>query len=504
MLYISLSDNSIELIRTSKVFLRGEKITSCSRKDLPNGVVVNGLIVEAQKLYEIFDNLLESGYPKSIKDTNARLVIPDKQAFIQRFNIPSNNQTEKSTQKIIEEIRKTKITDPLQCENFYKVTNTTEQEQEILYTGMPYSTIIHYTNFFAKINISLDFLSTASLVVYRVVRPLIGEKENIIYCHIGKLATDYLVIDRSGPVMIIEKKQALKSFFAETKRLLQKLKEQDKINTSKLYLGGEGSLEINKDETADAGDLSMIKIGDILDDLIHQSKMDFDSGGKIKSVFLSCIGLLLLSKDKFVPNFAKDTKEIKDADMIESSVKEETQQKIEPENLPIPQIKVEYGRDGITGRLSQKKIVILLVIAVALISGIILTIAGRQNPGIFSIIARPTLTPVPTVIPSVTPTPTIDPKLKRSEVKISVQNGTDVTGYAKEIADILEKKGYKNVAKGNADKDTYEKSLLQVKEAKKAYIPLITSDLSEKINGLEVGSLEEGSSFDVVLILGKK
>jgi hypothetical protein len=118
--------------------------------------------------------------------------------------------------------------------------------------------------------------------------------------------------------------------------------------------------------------------------------------------------------------------------------------------------------------------------------------------------ATPSPTPIPTIEPTITPTPTIDSKLKRGDLKVSIQNGTDKTGYAKETADFLESKGYKNIAKSNADKDNYEKTIIKVKDSKKNYLPLLSSDLKDKFDTSTVETLDAEDKYDVIVILGKK
>ena len=118
-----------------------------------------------------------------------------------------------------------------------------------------------------------------------------------------------------------------------------------------------------------------------------------------------------------------------------------------------------------------------------IVSGIVLSIVAvfRGNAR-FPFITSPTITPSPTIMPTLTPIPTLDPTLKRGDLKLSVQNGTSKTGYAKEISSFLEGLGYKNVAKANADKDTYEKTVTKIKTDKKKYFPLIVDDLKDKVD----------------------
>jgi hypothetical protein len=89
-------------------------------------------------------------------------------------------------------------------------------------------------------------------------------------------------------------------------------------------------------------------------------------------------------------------------------------------------------------------------------------------------------------------------------LKVTVQNGTDTAGYAKEIGDYMEEKGYRNVVRENADVDTYTDTIIKIKEGKRNYLSLVLSDLKDKFLLATASTLDATASSDVVLILGKK
>lgn len=126
-----------------------------------------------------------------------------------------------------------------------------------------------------------------------------------------------------------------------------------------------------------------------------------------------------------------------------------------------------------------------------------------------------TPTPEPSPSKSLTPspkkslTPTKSPAnmkttdVDRSGLTIAIQNGSGVAGAATKASDILKDLGYEISTTGNADNFEYEKTIIQVKSTKKAYLEQLKTDLeSEYTIGQATADLT-GSSADALIIIGK-
>jgi hypothetical protein len=111
----------------------------------------------------------------------------------------------------------------------------------------------------------------------------------------------------------------------------------------------------------------------------------------------------------------------------------------------------------------------------------------------------------PTPIESL-PEPTPTPSLDRTELKIKILNGSGISGLAGKAKDLLEAKGYEEIATGNADSFDYEETTVQIKEDKIAFLDLLVEDLSEDyLVSTDISeTLEEESDFDAIVILGKE
>lgn len=93
---------------------------------------------------------------------------------------------------------------------------------------------------------------------------------------------------------------------------------------------------------------------------------------------------------------------------------------------------------------------------------------------------------------------------KKKTLSISVKNGSGVTGVAAKAADFLKGLGYNVVSTGNADKDDYKNTKIQVKSNKKEFLDILKSDLSKNYTiGETTSDLPENSSEDALIIIGK-
>lgn len=514
MLYLDINDNSAELIQTNTSMLGGEKVVSCGRGEISDGLVINGLIVDPEKLAVELHNIFAGAFPTAIKGKEVAVSISDKQVVTHRFILPQEIKKEEISVYVVDEAKKILPYDPTELDNFYKVIGDTSNRQ-VLYTACAKTTIVHFAKFIQTLGMKLVFLSGRSFAIYELLKTLIGSEEKILYANLDKKNVEYLLLDIFGPVNANFKKLGVKTFTAETKSVITNFEKEHEFKISKLILGSSHSLDLVPFEIAQTIDLPVVKMTEIMSDLLAKSKIDLQTGGISNMLFAYSTGLLLLTHTKLPSNFAQDLKafsgspawketESRKEEMQEEKAdgeKEEKSEKEMTESLVLSDQVVEYKPTGM-GRIFSTKILMIVIIVILLLSGAFFVFG--KNIQLIPFISSPTATPVPTVVPTLTPIPTIDINLKRSDLKVAVENGTSKTGYAKDTASFLEEKGYKNVAKGNADRDDYEKSVIKIKPTKKNYLSLILSDINDKFDTSNIQDLEEGSSFDTVIILGAK
>ena len=82
-------------------------------------------------------------------------------------------------------------------------------------------------------------------------------------------------------------------------------------------------------------------------------------------------------------------------------------------------------------------------------------------------------------------------------------NGNGTPGVASEAENFLKSKGYKVTSTGNASNYNYPKTEIRLKKSKENFRALLTKDLSSRYTVIKGAALEESSSFDTQVIIGK-
>jgi len=115
----------------------------------------------------------------------------------------------------------------------------------------------------------------------------------------------------------------------------------------------------------------------------------------------------------------------------------------------------------------------------------------------------PTLTTTPTPIPTLNPVDTAS-GLDRSELSVTVQNGSGEAGVAGKGAATLKHLGYNVAGTGNADNFDYTNVVVQVKSAESDYLGLLKNDLGLSYTiGSNSADLPDSFSTDALVIIGK-
>ena len=142
----------------------------------------------------------------------------------------------------------------------------------------------------------------------------------------------------------------------------------------------------------------------------------------------------------------------------------------------------------------------LIVIGVAILTGLGLLVAVRGPESVTSMFTSPT--PSPTSTPTPTPTPVAP---NRADSTIEILNGSGVAGAAAKMQEFLEGKGYDVGRAGNADKTDYKETEIHVKSDKKQYLSLLEDDVSEGYTvGTAAADLADDSDYDAQVIVGKE
>lgn len=178
------------------------------------------------------------------------------------------------------------------------------------------------------------------------------------------------------------------------------------------------------------------------------------------------------------------------------------------------------------GRKSSKKIFLVILVFFVLI-GLVFGLTRIMGSKTKSETAKISPTPTDFVFPTDTPTPTgkttpaptgtketptptkagsIDKRtgLDRSELNVSIENGSGTVGAASKMSDALKDLGYHVVSVGNANNFDYQNVSISVKSKFSKYLPILKSDLSSDYTiGITSQDLDSSSSADAVIIIGQ-
>lgn len=126
----------------------------------------------------------------------------------------------------------------------------------------------------------------------------------------------------------------------------------------------------------------------------------------------------------------------------------------------------------------------------------------------------PTIEETPTTAPTSEPTEKPTPKvtssanntsgLDRSDLTITVQNGSGEAGVASTAKEFLTDLGYDVASTGNADNYDYLNVTIRIKKSSQEFLSLLKKDLNTKYTvGDTSTDLEDSNSSDALVIIGK-
>lgn len=173
--------------------------------------------------------------------------------------------------------------------------------------------------------------------------------------------------------------------------------------------------------------------------------------------------------------------------------------------------------------INKRFIYLVLIILFLLFAFFSYKIFGQKNKGVISQNAAnttpvsnqvsptetPTLTLAPDITITLTPVPTINPVdrtsgLNRSQLSVTVQNGSGEAGVAGKASDTLKHFGYNVIGSGNADNFDYANVFIQVKSVNSKYLDLLKIDLGLSYTiGSASADLPDSFSTDALVIIGK-
>lgn len=147
--------------------------------------------------------------------------------------------------------------------------------------------------------------------------------------------------------------------------------------------------------------------------------------------------------------------------------------------------------------------ILVFLLVIAALAGLYFLGANKNSNLLQSGTATPSPTIVTAPIPTATPVIT-QPPIERSELTVSILNGSGTAGAARGISSYLNGLGYTIGPIGNADNFSYTGLTIHVKQARSAYLKQLEDDLKKYNPGSSVSaSVDDSIATEAEVIVGK-
>ena len=192
---VDIDDRSIELVELKKQGSKA-KLVNFSRQALPQGVVVNGLVKNPEQLKIYLLKAFAQAKPGPISPKNIALTLPEAQCY---SLVASLDLTEKDISD--EDIKQLIVKNlPLAFEELifdYQIIQSSAKESLIFLAGASKAAVKGWLDFFAGMDIDLDFIDNE---VFAVARDLVylDNKQPICLVDIGSVRTNINIIQDSA------------------------------------------------------------------------------------------------------------------------------------------------------------------------------------------------------------------------------------------------------------------------------------------------------------------
>ncbi|MCD7032913.1 pilus assembly protein PilM [Metabacillus sp. GX 13764] len=214
---------------------------------LPAGIVVNGKIIDQDKLSLIMDECIQEW---SLKRKNIRFVVPDAFVIIKKITIPSDIKNDEIKGYLYLELG-SNIHLPFEEPVFdYQVIGSSEGEREAILFAAPEQEVKNYADFFESRKLKLSAADISPLCGFRVLSDLKSAHENILFVQIDMKSVTFTIFEKEQPILMrnLPVAQQLKNWEHQTDQLTGQyfqfsLKDESKEEALLLYEDSLGEIE---------------------------------------------------------------------------------------------------------------------------------------------------------------------------------------------------------------------------------------------------------------------
>lgn len=524
MLAFDFSEKSIEVLRFKKPLLGKLMIVALGKAELEDEILKGGLPKDENALSEKILELL--GEHENRNNEECLFNLPPGSFIFKRLNLASDLSKELLREEVetaLVEETGTAVSNLVYSFGRIRLSDST---QDILVTASPNEVLDSYRRVFLQIGLVPVFAIIQPWAVYQGLEEALDDKglTAVLEAKDDNLSLSFF--DSFGPVSDFKGKIGTKTLIKDFGNARVEVEEQNVRQVSKLILAGESSAGLDPLVLEKKLDLSIGLAAEYIALEIKERAADLSQIKLPTTLFAKTLGLMLAFENsqtefslisKKLPavkagkEFVKKAK-IKDKEKDKNKKEEIVEETMmQSENRDTSAIE-DYIRRASKWLVIGGVILLLLAGGFKVAMGAKETLSNRFTQFINNTFSGPTPTEAPSPVPTLTvtplpptPTPTPTPVLLKSDLRISVLNGSGVRGAANSAADFLKTLGYNVTKTGNAARYDYPLTTIAIKESKRAYLEGLKTDLAAKYQvSADVSVLTETEGFDAQVIVGQK
>ncbi len=195
---LDISDNSIEVLELTRSFFQPVQLAKYSRREIPEGLVEDGLIKQAGRLAQEIKELFAQSLPQPITENEVVVSVPEAKTFIHIFKLPINlagPQINEALQYQLPEVT------PYELKDIYYAWQSlgqTATEQEVLAVAVPREIINAYLELFHQAALKPLAITLESVSTARAILPPRSENNAICLLDLGARTSLISIFDSRG------------------------------------------------------------------------------------------------------------------------------------------------------------------------------------------------------------------------------------------------------------------------------------------------------------------
>ena len=533
MLAFDFSEKSIEVLQFKKPLFRRLAIVALGKAELEDEILKVGLPKNENTLSEKILELL--GENKNRNNEECLFNLPPGSFIFKRLSLAldlSKELLQEEVETALVEETGTAVANLVYSFGRVRLSDFT---QEVLVFSTPKEVLDSFRRVFLQIGLVPIFAIAQPWAVYQGLEEALDDRglTAVLEAKDDNLGLSFF--DSFGPISDFKGKIGTKTLIKDFGNARVEVEEQNVRQVSKLILAGGSSAGLDPLFLEKKLDLSIGLAAEYIALQIKERAADLSQIKLPTTLFAKTLGLMLafensqtefnliskkLGTVKVGKEFIKKQKVALQDSLRNAKIKDKEKDKNNKEEI-VEETMMQSESRGTFAiknyiRVASKRLVIGGVILLLLIGGskIVMGAKGilsnRFTRFINNTFSSPTPTEAPSPMPTLTvtplpPTPTSTPVLLKSDLKISVLNGSGIKGSANSAADFLKALGYNVTKTGNAVRYDYLQTTIAIKESKRAYLGQLQTDLATKYQvNAEIGMVAESELFDAQVVVGQK